>query len=147
MTEGPPCIAFASLWIWDNQTTQYSRIDSLVHICCSLRIEENVKESWDTCCFMRLSNSREKTNNSIISKKKMIKLVSEINACYEGNEMRQKGKEGLVTARLDRVPCGRGDFVASKLISTSYWTGTEQSLPSRRKSKWQYPMWDQSVLC
>lgn len=48
----------------------------------------------------------------------MIKLVSEINACYEGNEMRQKGKEGLVTARLDRVPCGRGDFVASKLINT-----------------------------
>lgn len=66
---------------------------------------------------MRLSNSREKTNNSII-RKKMIKLVSEINACYEGNEMRQKGKEGLVTARLDRVPCGRGDFVASKLINT-----------------------------
>lgn len=48
----------------------------------------------------------------------MIKLVSEINACYEGNEMRQKGKEGLVTARLGRVPCGRGDFVASKLINT-----------------------------
>lgn len=68
---------------------------------------------------MRISSSREKTNNSIISKKKkMIKLVSEINACYLGNEMRQKGKEGLVTARLDRVPCGRGDFVASKLINT-----------------------------
>lgn len=67
---------------------------------------------------MRISISREKTNSSIISKKKMIKLVSEINACYEGNKMRHKGKKELVTARLDRVPCGRGDFVASKLINT-----------------------------
>lgn len=49
----------------------------------------------------------------------MIKLVSEINACYEGDKTRHKGEEGLATARLDRVPCGRVDFVASsKLINT-----------------------------